>query len=165
MKKKEIIQELFDSREEISYEEYCQWCYDVEREPQSEESKDYYDYVDNRLYFNWDDFKSNIYHSKVNNYPWLITGKLGLWRGNFDIEPTLEPTLLDAILSCVGRGDYELLVVRNNNTIEVCVIHHDGRNSFELHALSEDGAERFRKHGKVSLKRKENVVKLPEFLF
>jgi hypothetical protein len=156
---------LYDSTREVEYEEYFDYCFVNDIEPMGEESEDYYDYVVKVRDWEWDDFLCNIVYSEVNEYEWLITGTVGTWRGEFDVYPTIEPSLEHAIISCIGRGDCEAIIEKCGNTISVEIIHHDGRNHFSLVALTEDGADRFRRHGEVSLKRKENVVKLPEFLF
>ena len=166
MKKKEHeIQLLYDSTREVDYTEYLEYCEANGIEPQDEDSDEYYEYVLGILAMEREVFLANIHYSKVNDYAWLITGFLGLWDGKHEVYPTIEETLEDAILSCIGNVNCHAIIKRRGNTIFVEIIHHDGRNSFELHALSDDGAERFRKHGEISLKRKENVVKLPEFLF
>lgn len=166
MKKKENeTQLLYDSTREVDYTEYLEYCEENDIEPQGEDSDGYYEYVSDIRAWEWEIFLSNIHYSEVNDYAWIIVGTLGLWDGKHTIIPTVEESLEDAILSCIGQYDCHAIIEQCGNTISVEIIHHDGRNSFELHALSEDGAERFRKHGEVSLKRKENVVKLPEFLF
>lgn len=166
MKKKEHeTQLLYDSTREVCYTEYLEYCVANDIEPQGEDSDGYYEYVSDIHAMEWEDFLANIHYSKVNDYAWLITGFLGLWNGKHEVYPTIEESLEDAIYSCIGKGLCEIIVKKDGNTIFIDVIHHDGRNSFELQALSDDGAERFHKHGEVSLKRKENVVKLPEFLF
>ena len=166
MKKKEHeIQLLYDSTRKVDYTEYLEYCEANDIEPQDEDSDGYYEYVSDIHAMEWEDFLTNIHYSEINDYAWLITGFLGLWDRKHDVYPTIEESLKDAILSCISDCDCHAIIEKRGNTISVEIIHHDGRNSFELHALSDDGAERFRKHGEVSLKRKENVVKLPEFLF
>lgn len=166
MKKKEHeIQLLYDSTREVDYTEYLEYCEANDIEPQGEDSDGYYEYVSDIHAMEWEDFLTNIHYSKVNDYAWIITGFLGLWDGKHEVYPTVEESLEDAIWSCIGNVDCHAIITKRRNTIFVEIIHHDGRNLFELHALSDDGAERFHKHGEVSLKRKENVVKLPEFFF
>ena len=41
----------------------------------------------------------------------------------------------------------------------------DGRNYFTITLLTPTGECRFREHGRVSTKNRENYVKLPEYLF
>jgi hypothetical protein len=158
-------QVLYDSASQVDYVDYVEWCEMNDCEPMGEESSDYYDYVHRVQEWDWEDLLSNLEYSEANDYEWLITGWVGTWQGDRDIYPTIEPNLIKAIESCIGRGMCEVRVTKESNSVKVRISHHDGRNYFELTPLTEDGADRFRRHGEVSLKRKENVVKLPEFLF
>lgn len=162
MKKTQV---LYDSASGVDYSDYVEWCEMNDCEPMGEESEEYYDFVERVHEYDWDDLLSNIEYSEVNDYDWLITGWVGTWQGDRDIYPTIEPNLIQAIESCIGRGICEVRVTKESNSVKVRITHHDGRNYFELTPLTEDGVARFRKHGEVSVKRKENVIRLSEFLF
>ena len=79
---------LYDSREELPYEDYKGECEINGCEPDGEDSQDYWDWVCQTREDYWDDLKMNMCWSKI-DYPLIITGSLGLWDGRHDIKPMI----------------------------------------------------------------------------
>lgn len=165
MKKKIIEQVLCDTTRDVSYDEYLDYCELNEEEPQGEESNDFYEFRAKAQNWEWDDFMEQLPYMYYTDWPWLITGSIGRWNGRYDVYPTMEKSLEDAIRSCIGRDTMDVKIKREGHTIIVIGHHHDGTNYFELHALTDKGAERFERHGEVSLSNRENVQKLPKELW
>ena len=161
MKKKIIEQVLCDTTREVPFEEYSDYCQDMDELPTED---GYADYCSDARLWEWDDFMENLPYMFGNDCYWMITGHLGLWNGTHDVYPTMEKSLEDAIRACIGRSTDDVIIKRKDNMLIVVGLHHDGRNYFELHALTDKGVERFERHGEVSLLNRENVQKLPSFL-
>lgn len=129
---------LCDTHSIPEYEDYVEWCEDNDIEPTGEDSHDYWDFVNDMLRLEWDDFKANMKYSKYNEIPCVITGHLGLWNGNPDIETVECDTLLDAVEKC-SKGVDDIIVKMNEEGVVIVEgLHHDGRNYFEIRML-EDG--------------------------
>lgn len=156
---------LCDTTREVEYSEYLDFCECNELEPMGEESADFYDFCAEEREREWDDFIANIEYSSANDYYWIITGSLGLWDGRHDIYPTIEPSLEKAVNACFGRSIMDISIEKRGSVLYVCAYHHDGRNYFELRALTDLGVERFERNGEISLNNRQNIRKLPEFLF
>lgn len=162
MKKQNLV--LCDTTIVPSYEDYKDWCEMNEVEPQSEDSDDYWRFVYNTQSDEWEDLIMNVRYSKLNFQKWVITGSLGLWYGTRDISPRVSDSLESALRLCCNGDD--AIVKKCGSRLKVQVLHHDGRNNFELRALSDLGVERFeRRDGQISLSNRENIQRLPEFLF
>lgn len=149
-----------------SYEDYKDWCEMNEVEPQGEDSNDYWEFVGQMQTMEWEDFLMNINHCELSDSKWVVSGTLGLWYGNRDIVPNIHDTLEDAVCACYGSSIADIKVEKRGDVIVVTALHHDGRNYFELRALTDLGVERFeRRDGQISLSNRENIQRLPEFLF
>lgn len=157
---------LVDTTYIRSYEDYVDNCEANKVQPQGEDSNDYWDFVSDCQQIEWDDFLLNLGHSKINTeYYWIISGSLGLWFGTRDIELVKCNTLEEAIRKCIGSCD-DVIIEKEGNAVHVTGLHHDGRNHFEIRALSDLGNDRFNRHdGVISINNKENIAKLPEYLF
>lgn len=155
---------LYDSTYMPDYTDYCEFCEVNQIEPQNENSKNYWDFVDDCQQIYYDDFFSNVQNSDVNLYAWMISGYVGRWDGQREICQTLATTLSDAIKRCSKAGN-DFIVKKTKNKITMEVIDHDGRSFFVLNPLSAKGEQRFYTHGKISLKNKENIAKLPLYIY
>ena len=122
------------------YEEYKQHCEANEFEPQAEDSQDYWDYVSESRSLEYDDFILNMENSTQANKPCLLSGSCGLWDGTHDIMPYKFSDALSAIKKAYGSCD-DLIVKQEDGVIEVEALHHDGRNCFEIHPLTEYGKQ------------------------
>lgn len=148
---------LFDSNAERSYDDYIEFCEMNDIEPQGEE-------MECLQSMDYDDFITNIKHCVYNRQKWAVEGTLGLWNGRKDIVPKVFDNLLEAISACIGSCDY-VKIIKNYSKIEVEASHHDGTNRFTLRCLSDLGEIRWNNNGQVSLKNKENLMTLPQWLF
>lgn len=122
---------------DISYEDYKEWCEEMEEDIYPEGSDEYWQQCSRIFENDWDDFKANMKYSKW-NVPCMITGFIGKWDGHHDINPVYSNTLVDAIENCANMGD-DAEVNLKDGYIEVLAKHHDGTNIFEIHILSKKG--------------------------
>lgn len=162
MKKKFI---LCDTMQVVSYESYLEYCELNKLEPQGDKSVDYYEFCHETQTQYWDDFITDVVYCKYNSYDWIITGTLGLRDGNHRVEPTVEPTLEDALYSCINGGVMDVKVEKVGSVLYVTAYCIAGQNNFELRALTDIGSERFERNGEVSLSNRENLVTLPDHIF
>lgn len=128
----------------ISYEDYKEWCEEMDEEVYPENSEEYYQQCYRIFENDWDDFKSNMKYSKW-NIPCMITGTLGLWNGRPEINPVYCGTLIEAIQKCTNNSD-DAEVNLKDGYIEVLGKHHDGTNVFEIHILSKKGEMAAKRH-------------------
>ena len=156
---------LLDTTYIQTYDKYVEYCRYNGVEPKQEESDDYWDFVSRTQEIEASDFFSNIEYSKLNNqHYWLITGCFGLWYGVRDIDMIYEKSLKDAIRRCIGSCD-DVIIKKHGSVIYVTGLHHDGRNHFEIRALSDIGIDRLERNGKISIKNRQNFVTLPKYLY
>ena len=162
MKKNELVLFERDCYTKADYELYCM---DNEIEFDETNDSDYYDWVHQQEEWDFDDMLDNIKYSKLNNYSVLVEGSVGTWRGRFDHEQTIFENFKDAIYACIGRSCEISKVVKIGNRVEVTAIHHDGTNYHTLYFLTPLGEYRFEKNGKVSVKNRDNIIKLPKYMY
>lgn len=149
-------------------ENYIDWL----REFKSEENvdweegntADFMDWCNTMQENDFDDLVSNLSHSDANTYKVIVVGSVGTWRGTFDIEPCVCDNLVSAIYKCINNCEVRS-IERVGNTIEISTYHHDGSNFFTIHILSTKGEEKYNKHGVVSINNKENVYKIPKYIY
>ena len=104
------------------------------------DSEDYWDLFSSACQNNWDDFISNLKYSQ-NNKPCVLTGRLGLWNGNPQIEPIIFDNIVDAIKRTITNSIDNIEVYKVNGHLEINAFHHDGCNCFEIHLLNERGCK------------------------
>lgn len=155
---------IYDSEFEYSYDDYEDFCYGNGIEPKGFDSEDYQEYLSAQKQIDYDYFMAALSHSPYNGRKWIIEGSLGLWCGSRTIVPCVVDSLEEGILKCFGQCDI-FEVKKDNSKVMVRAVHHDGTNVFTLQCLSEKGSDRYQRHGKVSLKNKENLETLPENIF
>lgn len=139
MKRNLVKTTYYDSMEylNISYEDYKEWCDEMDEEIHPEDSPEYWEQCYRIFENDWDDFEDNMEYSAW-NLPCMITGVLGLWNGRPTIEPVYCETLIEAIQKCFSGCD-DAEVILENGYITVLGKHHDGTNVFEIHILSKKG--------------------------
>lgn len=122
------------------YKEMYQENYGYSDEEMEEEitDDDVWRYIYDCLDMEWEDLETNVTYSKQNDNYCVITGSLGLWVGRRGIEPTTCNNVWDAIRKCANNMDY-VIVKQVNGHLEVTGVHHDGRNTFEIHLLNDRG--------------------------
>ena len=121
------------------FEEFKGYCMDndINFSNYDEDSQYFHEWVWDTLNMNWEDFILNLQHDKDNNVECVVRGKVGTWRGNFEIEPKTFPTLEKAIYACVRDCDYITITQTEDGAIDVYASHHDGSHSFSIHKLND----------------------------
>ena len=81
------------------FEEFKGYCMDndINFSNYDEDSQYFHEWVWDTLNMNWEDFILNLQHDKDNYVECVVRGKVGTWRGNFEIEPKTFLTLEKAI--------------------------------------------------------------------
>lgn len=128
----------------FDFDEYKEWFMESNDIKDDEEvtDDDVYNYINECLSNDYDDFFDNLRWSKYNDKYCVITGRLGLWNGIPQIEPCVCSNVEDAIKKCLYNMDY-CTIEQVNGHLEVVGIHHDGRNCFEIHLLNDKGLDAF----------------------
>lgn len=142
MKRGKLIKNcvLYDTQSYNNYEDYKEYCKCIAKEPLSEYSQDFYDFVSQERDLDWEFFESNMNHSNINDSSCMLMGTLGLWNKKPDIIPIKFETIMDAIYDCLNESSYyDFDIVLNEGHIDVNVHHHDGTNHFEIYLLSKKG--------------------------
>lgn len=141
MGKKEVIikEHLLYDDYNIDYDDYRKEYAELFDDESVLTSRDndsaFYDWVSNCINCDWEDMLANIKYSQYGKTECVILGNLGLWDGRRDILPTRCNNLIEAIKKCVGECPYTIIKLVEGH-IEVCGIHHDGRNYFEIYLLN-----------------------------
>lgn len=121
------------------YKEAYQECNDLTDEEMAEVSdNEIYEFLNDQLSMEWDDFCENLKYSKNNDAPCVIIGTLGLWHGRKDIVTVACDDLQTAINKCINNMDY-VSIKQNCGHLEVSAVHHDGTNTFEIYLLNDRG--------------------------
>lgn len=128
----------YDINYDEFYLDYVAWCNDNDREPYTKESQSFYNYVYSSLDTEWDDLMLNMKYDNDCQEECVVLGTLGLWTGRHEINARKFYCLKDAINACVTNIDY-IIIKEENGVIYVDAIHHDGRNTFEIHKLNKKG--------------------------
>lgn len=116
-----------------SYDDYKSFCADNGIEPGDENSNDYYTFLSERTAEDVDDFFMNLEDSPEDHRPCIISGSLGLWWGQPEIEPVRCDSLTEAIKKCIDdRSCQDFRLELEDGKISVAVYHHDGCNSFTI---------------------------------
>jgi hypothetical protein len=143
MRRKRITDmQLFASylfTDDYNYQSYLEDCEEMEVEPASEDSNDYWYWVSDRIQCDYDCFFDNLKHSKADSECYIITFSLGLWNSNptgyiQKVFTNLGDAIKAALESSRDYLDYEVKFL--NGAIQVCGAHHDGRNYFTIRQLS-----------------------------
>lgn len=128
----------YDINYDEFYLDYVAWCNDNDRKPGTKESQSFYNYIYSSLDIDWDDLIGNIKYDNDCQEECVVLGTLGLWFGRYEINAKKFYGLKDAINACAKNIDY-IIIKEENGVIYVDAIHHDGRNTFEIHKLNKKG--------------------------
>ncbi len=132
--------QLFTTDPSWEYEDYLDYCEEMEIEPVPEDSHEYWEFLQRQTENDWGDLEANLECSGANAQPCMIIGSAGLWDGRHEIIPVLCDTIWGAIEKCVsGNYDKEFDIDLNEGHIDITVHHHDGTNCYEIWLLSERG--------------------------
>ena len=118
------------------YLDYCE-CDGIDCSNHTIDSNEFYDWLCDTLSFEFSDLKDEIKYSN-NNTECVVTGSVGRWNGNFNIEPRKFDTLIDAIDTCIINCD-NITISECNGTIIINGYHHDGSHCFYINKLNEKG--------------------------
>lgn len=129
-----------------------------------DDEDDYWQWVGEQQRLDFRDLIENIKYSDYGTNSVMVMGRLGLWNGTHEIQPTFFDNFEKAIYACCDGCELKS-VERIGNTIKIVVAHHDGRNCFTLVFLSDKGHDRYARNGKVSLNNRENIKKIGEYIF
>ena len=118
-----------------SYQDYIAECSENAVTPGTEDSPEFYEWMQQRVAWDWEDFEMNIKNSRVCSGPVTVTGSLGLWWGRPEIEPRRFDSLLAAIYACL-ENCFEYSIKLEKGVLEVAGTHHDGTNHFSIRRAS-----------------------------
>ncbi len=135
-KKKEKITEwvALDTDRDVPYEEYVENCKDNDREPEAEGSQDYWNYVNDTLQMEHDDFKMNMESCKL--FPMVAVGYDDLWNGQFRGGKVLKN--VDDLLGLFSCCD-NIKIWQDKDGMHINGYHHDGTNYAELRPINKRG--------------------------
>lgn len=133
---------LTTSTDGFTYEDYVDYCEDNGIKPAKQDSPEYYNWVYGERDLNFESDMDNISTCKQYKTKVVAEGKLGLWDGHHTVIPRFFDNVADAIRACIEDCD-DCNVWYNDGAIEVEGYHHDGTNSFTIHALSKKGINKY----------------------
>lgn len=135
-KKKEKITEwvALDTDRDVPYEEYVENCKDNDREPEAEGSQDYWNYVNDTLQMEHDDFKVNMESCKL--FPMVAVGYDDLWYGKVRGGKVLKD--VDDLLGLFSSCD-NIKIWQDKDGMHINGYHHDGTNYAELRPINKRG--------------------------
>ena len=146
MKKEKITEWVaLDTQRDIPYSEYVENCEANDREPEEENSNAYWNYVNDTLQIEHDDFKDNMKYCKL--FPMVAVGYDDLWNGKFRGGKVLKN--VDDLLGLFCKCD-NIKIWQDKDGFHINGYHHDGTNSADIRILN--------KRGKDWLNKNENEV-------
>lgn len=148
-------------RDTYTRADYDLWLADNDLNPNDFNDEEFYAWQLEEESMDFDIMLDNFKYSGLMEYSAVINGTLGLWDGKKTIRPTMSDNIKTALYSCGGCGEVEKIWVEGNS-ICVKVSHHDGTNFFTINLLTPLGEMRMERHGNVSVRNRENIVKLPK---
>jgi len=130
---------IVDNTDIPDYEDYVEWCEDMDEEVYPDNSDQYWNWVYDCRETDWEDLWYSLKSSELNKETILVTGQLGLWNGRPTIVPQVFNGICEAIQKCLNDMDYYRIFLQKDGSLEVQGIHHDGTNIFYLHRLNKKG--------------------------
>lgn len=103
--------------------------------------KDFEDFKTNQIEIEGQELQAFLEFADREADAFVVTGTLDRWNGQRQIEATRYTYLKEAFQACIGRSTDFLEVRFIQGMLHVSASHHDGTNSFEIHALNKKGAE------------------------
>lgn len=125
-----------DTRRDIPYSEYVEFCEINEIEPEEENSTDYWNYVNSTRQMDHDEFRSNMKYCTL--FPMVAVGYAGLWYGNVRGGKVLKDVddLLGLFSSCDG-----IKIWQDKDGFHINGYHHDGTNCAEIRVINMRGKD------------------------
>ncbi len=95
--------------------------------------------ANNLLNYDCDDFNALIdnFDKNINYLKIMIVASFGLWYGRRD-GVYFAKTLSEAIYKAC-KDNNTFYFTAKNSTLNLCAIHHDGRNYYKFYAIDEHG--------------------------
>lgn len=146
----------------LTYADYLEYCGEEGYTAGDDESHEFYEWLVDETEVNVECFFENVKFSELGKKPCVISGKLGLWNGNYDIDLVMAGNLGDAIRKCWGRCD-DIVVTLEDGVVYVDAMHHDGTNCFEIRLLTKNGVELMDNGEDIDLEK--DTEKFPKYLF
>lgn len=135
---KQVLYDNHNIDYDAYYKEYLEWCEVNNLDPDGRESWAFISWITEQENNDWNNLMESF--DEHCQYSCVVLGKVGTWRGNFDIVPKRFDTLRYAISACVSECDY-IVITLEDGVISVKSTHHDGTNEFTIHKLNDDGNE------------------------
>lgn len=120
-----------DTRRDIPYSEYVEFCEINDREPEEENSIDYWNYVNSARQMDYDEFRSNMKYCKL--FPMVAVGYAGLWHGNARGGNVLKD--VDDLLGLFSSCD-DIKIWQDKDGFHINGYHHDGTNSADIRVIN-----------------------------
>lgn len=155
--------DTFDVLKVYTKESFVDYCTGCETEYDAESEADWLEWATYESESDIDAFIENVRYLYFDK-PVVVDGNLGLWDGRKEVEQTYFDNPIDAVYACINNAN-AVIIDKVGNHIEIISLHHDGRNYFTLTFLNGTGEDRFKRNGKVSVNNRENVFKLPKYLY
>ena len=132
---KQVLYDNYNIDYDAYYNEYLDWCDVNDLDPDGKDSWEFMNWVTEQENNDWDNLMESF--DEHCQYSCVVLGKVGTWRGNFEIVPKRFDTLRCAISACISECDY-IEITFEDGVISVTSIHHDGTNVFTIHKLNDD---------------------------
>jgi hypothetical protein len=138
-----LLYDNYDINYTEMFVDFQEWCEtnDIDGSQYNDESSEFFEWVNEQMGIDFDDFISNFEYSNEND-ECVVEGKVGRWNGTFEIEPKNFGTTLSAIMTCIDGCDYNTIKLIDG-VIEVVSRHHDGTNVFSIHKLVNNKKEKY----------------------
>ena len=121
--------DTYNTLEQYPYTCYVEYCKDFNREIGADCSQEYHNWVNSMRDMDIEEFWDNLKATDFGKCE--VSGTLGLWWGNPDIEPTIYDSLYKAVSACVGNCN-DMIVWLEKGILYVNAMHHDGTNTFTI---------------------------------
>lgn len=125
-----------DTRRDIPYSEYVEFCEINEIEPEEENSTGYWNYVNSARQMDYDDFRSNMTYCKL--FPMVAVGYAGLWYGNVRGGNVLKD--VDDLLGLFSSCD-DIKIWQDKDGFHINGYHHDDTNSADIRVINMRGKD------------------------
>lgn len=128
---------LFSTNEDFTYEDYLDYCEEMDMTPAPEDSDEYHNYVAQNRQDNYECDRDNCRCAgELKDRHFLITGTLGLWWGHPEIKPEIYDDFDSAIDRLIGGSDaLDVDAHYDTECIYVNAHHHDGTNCFKVYLI------------------------------
>ena len=132
---------LYESDRSVPMDEVREQCEANGMDVPEENSRGYWEIVDELIQWDWECLCMNIRSSKKLPEKVVITGYCGRWDGRRTIKPVItdmaDPE--EFFRQFAVNGDYKLSVGYDEDGLFVSVVHHDASDFFTILEVTEAG--------------------------